>query len=615
MPFGQNPVQPTPQPGPAPSFDPNQLAQQMGMGSSGMGSSGIDTGIPEAFRSQVDLALRRKLGARYQELTPDQITQIASVLWNQTNGVVKQYYQQNPFPTSNQSLINQYLFSPSSPLPDLARQTIAMKPANAMTAADRRFLSSAGGSTSLMQLAEMAGFKGDAALTIAAIAMAESGGDPNAVNQQSGATGILQFMPETWQGLVNQGRASGDPTDPFSAFQAAYELSKHGTDFSDWETFTNGAFQQYMDPDLLGFPIAGYSQATGDLSQDVPFPFNPIFAGNVTESHAEGDPGIDYGMPVGQPIVSPVAGIATVRTYAPGHGMENESAQQWGRAVFIRTQGGYTFYAGHLGPGVQVTNNQVVQPGQMLGVSGGDPDDPEGLGGYSSGPHVELGWIDPQGNFTDPTAFLGAIFGGTTFAQLQAQFGGNLLGGGVATSAAQQEQLLGYDPMLERIYGPISSALEQYLGRRPLANEIRQVAQLGLNSEQLKSYINSLPSHIPGMSYGSYQLLQSQADTEFRKLFGYPVPDSMLKELFGQGLVTPSAISLYLAQHPLNGISQDPVGMNAAYAASSPWMSGVWNDHPHPTDLHNLYTIARQRGHTPPPPAVPGRPDLRSHPS
>src|SRR5262245_22803327 len=82
MPFGNNPTQPTPQPGPAPSFDPNQLAQQLGMGTSGMGSAGgIDTGIPEAFRQQVDLALRRKLGARYQELSPDEITQISSVLW------------------------------------------------------------------------------------------------------------------------------------------------------------------------------------------------------------------------------------------------------------------------------------------------------------------------------------------------------------------------------------------------------------------------------------------------------------------------------------------------------------------------------------------------------
>jgi murein DD-endopeptidase MepM/ murein hydrolase activator NlpD len=613
MPFG--PDTPSPQPSyaqPTPN-DLSQIQSFMGLppGSYSAGSTAgttADAGLPSGFVQQVDLALRRKLGARYSELTPDQISSIAQALWNQTNGVAKEYYQQNPFPTSNQSLINQYLFSPSSALPDLARTTIAMLPPNEMTTADRRFLTSAGGSTSLLQMAEMAGFQGDAAVTIAAIAMAESGGNPNALNQESGANGILQFMPATWQGLVDQGQASGDPTDPLAAFEAAYALSQGGTNFSDWETFTNGTYQQYMDPNLLGFPIAGYSQSTADISQDVPFPFNPIYASDVTESHAEGDPGIDYGMPVGQPITTPVAGVVSVKTYAPGHGMVNEGAQQWGRAVFIRTQGGYTFYVGHLGPGVQVTNGQVVQPGQVLGVSGGDPNDPEGLGGFSSGPHVELGWIDPQGNFTDPTALLNSIFGGTTFAALQSQYNtGNVLGTGVATTSAQQQQLLGYDPMLESIYGPIANSLEQYLGRRPLANEIRQVAQLGLNSEQLKQYINSLSSHIPGMSYGTYQLLQQQAGSEFSKLFGYQVPDSVLSELFQKGAVTPSAINLYLAQQPANEIAQrDPAGFNAAYNAAKGPATGVWNDQPHPGDLANIYKQAQQQGYQPPAPVSEG---------
>lgn len=596
MPIGPNPVDPSSgaQPTPDPSLALRQAQGALGMPSVGSAGStagtSIDAGMPSAFVQQVDLALRRKLGIRYQDLTPDQINQIASGLWDQTNGVVKQYYYQNPLTTSNQSIINSYLFSPSSPAPDLARQTIAMLPANEMTAADRRFLSSPGGSSSLLQLAEMSGFTGDAALTIAAIAMAESGGNPTAHNP-SGATGILQFMPATWQGLVDQGQATGDPTDPLAAFEAAYALSKQGSDFSDWETFTTGAYQQYMDPNLLQFPIAGYSQASGDLSQDVPFPFNPIYASNVTETFAQGDPGIDYGMPTGQPITSPVAGVAHV-----------EIGSGWGRRVVIRTQSGWSFGVGHLGPGVQVTEGQVIQPGQILGVSGGDPNDPEGLGGNTTGPHVELQWIDPQGHFTDPQAFVGAIFGGTTFSALQSQFGGNLLGLGVATTTAQQEQLLGYDPLLDSIYGPISSALSQYLGRRPLANEIRQVAQLGMNSDQLKQYINSLPSHIQGMSYGTYQLLQQQASTEFSKLFGYQVPDAVLSELFQKGVVTPSAIGLYLAQQPANQIAQrDPAGFNAAYNAARPMSAGVWNDQPHPQDLANMYQQAQQQGYKPPP--------------
>lgn len=598
MPIGNDPVDPGQQSG---GYDPSQLAQLqqfMGMGSP-LGSTagtGIDTGVPDTFRQQVDLSLRRKLGYRYQDLTPDQINQIALALWNETNGVMRQYYQQNPFPTSNQSIINSYLFSPRSPLPDVARQTIGMLPANEMTAEDRRFLSSAGGTTTLIQLAEMAGFQGDAALTIAAIAMAESGGNPNAHNP-SGATGILQFMPETWQGLVDQGRASGDPTDPMSAFQAAYELSKGGTDFSDWETFTNGMYQQYMDPNLLGFPIAGYSQATGDISQNVPFPFNPMYFGQETAHWGENlgsfepfVPSDEYGMPVGQPITTPVAGVIHIEI----------NPNTWGRRVFVRTQGGWTFAVGHMGPGLQVTEGQVVQPGQMMGVSGGDPNDPEGLGGNSSGPHVDLQWINPQGEYTDPTNFLQSVFGGTTFAQLQSQYGGNLLGTGVATTEAQQERLMGYDPLLESIYGPIASALQSYLGRRPRGDEIRQVAQLGMDSDQLKQYINSLPSHISGLSYGSYQLLQQQGNSEFQKLFGYQIPDAMVQELFQKGIVTPSAISLYLAQHPANEVAQDPAGMNAAWGAASQYSSGIWNDQPHPLDISNLYAMAKQQGYSPP---------------
>ncbi len=48
--------------------------------------------------------------------------------------------------------------------------------------------------------------------------------------------------------------------------------------------------------------------------------------------------------------------------------------------------------------------------------------------------------------------------------------------------------------------------------------------------------------------------------------------------------------------------------LNAAYAAASPWMKGVWNDQPHPSDLYNLYQRAQEQGYTPPdaPSTTPG---------
>src|SRR5262249_19208428 len=193
---------------------------------------------------QVDLALRRKLGARYQDLSPDVISQVATTLWSQTNGVARAYFYQNPGPTSNQSLINGYLFSPSSALPDLARQMIGLLPPNEITTAQRRFLTTAGG--------------------------------------------------------------------------------------------------------------------LGDLTSTVPMPFNPMYLGNVTETFEEGDPGTDYGMPPGQPITTPVAGVVHIEYGQPGHGMENAATQGWGRRVTVRTASGWTFGVGHLGPGIQVA--EVDQP-------------------------------------------------------------------------------------------------------------------------------------------------------------------------------------------------------------------------------------------------------------
>jgi murein DD-endopeptidase MepM/ murein hydrolase activator NlpD len=475
-----------------PTPTPQQAIQDLtGFGIDMSGTPGstagstIDAGVPQAFINQVDLALRRKYGAQYQTLGQDFINQVAGVLWNQTNGVAKDYFYQSPGPTSNQTLINGWLFSPSSSLPELARQMIGMLPPNEITAADRKFL-------------------------------------------------------------------------------------------------------------------ATPSASAVDVTQSVPLPFNPVFFGDVTESHAEGDPGIDYGMPVGQDITTPVAGTVHIELGQPGAGMVDANTQLWGRRVIVTTASGWQFAVGHLGPGLQVQEGEQVNPGQLLGVSGGDPNDPEGLGGYSSGPHIEVQWISPQGAFTDPGPMLGAIFGGTTYANLQSLLGvSDILGQGVVTSVAQQERMLGYDPLVDSLYGPIRSALESYLGRRPLASEIRQVAQKGLNSDQLKSYIDSLPSSIPGISHGVYGTLQSSANSEFQKLFGYQVPDSMVKELYDHGLVTPSSQALYLSQLPWGQV-QDHYGVNAAYQAAQPYMNGIWNDQPHPQDLHNIYNKAVNSGYQPP---------------
>lgn len=104
----------------------------------------------------------------------------------------------------------------------------------------------------LYQYATNAGFVGAARDIIVAIARAESGGSTTAVNPNDpygGSYGVLQINGAHFQ--------SGTTTrlcalDPQCAFNFAFGLSKSGTDFSPWGTYTNGQYRQYLNTPSLG---------------------------------------------------------------------------------------------------------------------------------------------------------------------------------------------------------------------------------------------------------------------------------------------------------------------------------------------------------------------------
>ena len=81
---------------------------------------------------------------------------------------------------------------------------------------------------------------------ITAIADAESGLHPDATNTAGNTP------PSTDRGIIqiNSYFHSEVPDsvafDPASAFKAAYTISKNGTDFSPWTTYTSGAYKQYL---------------------------------------------------------------------------------------------------------------------------------------------------------------------------------------------------------------------------------------------------------------------------------------------------------------------------------------------------------------------------------
>jgi hypothetical protein len=106
-----------------------------------------------------------------------------------------------------------------------------------------------GSDADLARMLAAVGFSGDQLTTALEIVFAESGGNPKALNP-SGARGLFQFMPNT---LADDACAY----DPVCASQAAYRVSKAGTDWRKWETFTTGVYQRYRSRALAALSGGG----------------------------------------------------------------------------------------------------------------------------------------------------------------------------------------------------------------------------------------------------------------------------------------------------------------------------------------------------------------------
>lgn len=95
----------------------------------------------------------------------------------------------------------------------------------------------------LRTFAVAAGFLSeDQVATIAAIAMAESGGDDmafNAADPHGGSFGVLQINGIHTAARDCLGNAA-------LSFNMAYGISGKGTDFKPWSTFTSGRYKKFM---------------------------------------------------------------------------------------------------------------------------------------------------------------------------------------------------------------------------------------------------------------------------------------------------------------------------------------------------------------------------------
>ncbi len=93
----------------------------------------------------------------------------------------------------------------------------------------------------LTQLAKEVGFPNPE--LAAAIAMAESGGQPGSVKNDA-----VEHSVGLWQIniRVHPQYLQEDMLDPVKNAQAAFEISQHGKDWRPWTVFRTGAFKRYL---------------------------------------------------------------------------------------------------------------------------------------------------------------------------------------------------------------------------------------------------------------------------------------------------------------------------------------------------------------------------------
>jgi Lysozyme like domain len=101
----------------------------------------------------------------------------------------------------------------------------------------------------IAEYASAAGFSGDDLVTAVAVALAESGGDPNAHGDTDLGSGTGSFG--LWQ-IYSDAHPEYKPFtqlyDPRRNANAAYAIYKEaGSSFTPWSTYNGGEYEEYLD--------------------------------------------------------------------------------------------------------------------------------------------------------------------------------------------------------------------------------------------------------------------------------------------------------------------------------------------------------------------------------
>jgi hypothetical protein len=112
----------------------------------------------------------------------------------------------------------------------------------------------------LMDLWVKAGGSKLSAPIAAAVAMAESGGNPNATNTNKNGS----IDRGLWQ--INSIHGNKSTTNPLENAKSAVSISKNGVSWSPWVAYTSGSYKRFMQVDVSSRSSVAGPQAVGQGS-------------------------------------------------------------------------------------------------------------------------------------------------------------------------------------------------------------------------------------------------------------------------------------------------------------------------------------------------------------
>jgi len=440
-----------------------------------------------------------------------------------------------------------------------------------------------------------------------AVATAESGLDPSATGDQGCSHGLFQLNACEGEGVGMTDAQMADPyTNALTALQRFAAVAAGDPSITSDPGKWAAAAQRPQDPTTYATRVNNLVQSGfgGSPSGIVPKPFDGSYP--VTLDYGQPEPsgqgseeGIDYGLSQGTLLYTPFAGTIQV---------EDDGKSNWGKRVFVRLDNGYTFAIGHM-HSFAVSDGQRVNPGDLLGESGGNVNDPSS--GESTGDHIEIQWISPGGQYLNPHSIIDPILAGNaTFRGLNLT---GAEGSGVSQTSAQN-RALGIDPLLEQQYPTAVSEFKKYFGREPTSQELETLIAHGTSQDALEAYLRTLPSHVPGVSIGMYEDVKGNLDnlmntgTSNLPGLGHGGTDGMVQELVNKGITSPAGIQYWLIQMDIQG-KMDPSTYQQIFQLNQTYQQGIYNESGFdPRTAVQQYQTAQQQGLFPVPPASTGTP-------